>query len=139
MTWACPYRERELVVVGSNKRIVFNDLDVMERVKIYAKGVVPVAPEATNFGEFQFLMRDGDILSPRVEGSEPLKNQCKHFIECIAQGKRPRTDGQAGLNVVRVMTAIERSMAQYGTPVWLDNLDNDSSSIPQKQELLQYA
>lgn len=139
VSWADPNKERELVVVGSNKRIVFNDLDVMERVKIYEKGVVPVASEATNFGEFQFLMRDGDIISPRVEGSEPLKNQCKHFVECLAQGKRPRTDGQAGLNVVRVMTAIERSMAQHGAPVWLDTMDNDTTSISQKQEILQYA
>ncbi|MFN8486569.1 MAG: Gfo/Idh/MocA family oxidoreductase [Caldilineaceae bacterium] len=136
VSWADPNKVRELVVVGSNRRIVFNDLNMMERVKIYEKGVTPVEPEATNFGEFQFHMRDGDILSPRVEGSEPLKNQCKHFIECVTQHKLPRTDGQAGLDVVRVMAAIERSMAQRGAPIWLDN---DVIPMPQKEEIRQYA
>ncbi len=122
VSWADPNKVRELVVVGSKQRVVFDDLNALERVKIYQKGVTPSATkEASSFGEFQFLIRDGDILSPRVEISEPLKNQCKHFLECIATGDRPLTDGWDGLRVVQVLQAIDRSVAQNGAPVFIDH------------------
>lgn len=117
ISWADPNKVRELVVVGANKRIVFDDLNAQERVKIFEKGVAMVEPTAPNFGEFHFQLRDGDIFSPRVEVSEPLKNQCLHFVECAMQGKRPLTDGLAGLRVVQVMEAVDQSLAQHGAPV----------------------
>lgn len=117
VSWADPNKVREAVVVGSDKRIVFNDLNTMERVRVYEKGVTPAAAEASSYGEYHFLMRDGDIISPRVEVSEPLKAQCRHFLECIAQAVLPFTDGKAGLEVVRVMTAIDRSIQNKGAPV----------------------
>jgi predicted dehydrogenase len=120
VSWADAYKVRELVVVGSDKRIVFNDIDQAERVRVFEKGVSIVEPEASSYGEFQFRMRDGDIISPRVEMSEPLKNQCSHFVECVQKGTRPLTDGLAGLNVVRVMEAITDSISQNGTPVELN-------------------
>jgi predicted dehydrogenase len=127
VSWADPNKVRELVVVGSNKRIVFDDLNAMERIKIYEKGVSPVAQEAASFGEFHYQMRDGDIFSPHVEASEPLKNQCRHFIDCIEHHARPRTDGRAGLEVVRVMAAIDRSIEQHGAPVYLADLASDAN------------
>jgi predicted dehydrogenase len=134
VSWADPNKVRELVVVGSNRRIVFDDLNAMERVKIFEKGVSPVQPEAANFGEFQYLMRDGDIVSPHVEVSEPLKNQCRHFIECIAQDRRPQTDGQAGLDVVRVMAAIDHSIQQRGAPVFVEEtVQNAFTLLPIKE------
>lgn len=121
VSWADPNKVRQLVVVGSNRRIVFDDLNALERVKIYEKGVVRRAPEANSFGEHQFMMRDGDIYSPQVEINEPLKTQCNHFLDCVATGKRPLTDGWAGMDVVKVLTAIDQSIAQNGAPVWLEN------------------
>lgn len=117
VSWADPNKVREVVVVGSDKRIVFNDLSSLERVRIFEKGVTPVAPEASSYGEYHFLMRDGDIVSPRIEVSEPLKNQCRHFLECVAGDGRPLTDGRDGLDVVRVMEAIDRSIERSGAPV----------------------
>jgi predicted dehydrogenase len=117
VSWADPHKVREVVVVGSDRRIVFNDLSALERVRVFEKGVVPVAPEASSYGEYHFLMRDGDIISPRVEVSEPLKNQCRHFLECVTEGTRPVTDGREGLQVVRVMEAIDRSVELNGAPV----------------------
>lgn len=117
VSWADPNKVRELVIVGSKKRIVFDDTRVLERVRIYEKGVTPVEPEAPTFGEFHFQMHDGDIVSPQIEFSEPLKNQCLHFLTCVNQSTRPLTDGTAGLEVVQVMEAVDRSIAQNGAPV----------------------
>ena len=117
VSWADPNKVREVVVVGSNKRIVFNDLNPMEQVRVFDKGVSSVPAEAESYGEYQLFVRDGDIISPRVPVSEPLKNQCLHFVECITQGVPPMTDGASGYQVVRVMDAIDRSIAQRGAPV----------------------
>lgn len=116
VSWADPFKVREIVVVGSDKRIVFDDLNALERVKVFEKGV-RTTPEASSYGEHQIQMRDGDIFSPRIEVSEPLKNQIVHFLECVTQGKRPITSAWDGLNVVRVMEAIDQSIEQNGAPV----------------------
>lgn len=117
VSWADPNKVREVVVVGSDRRIVFDDLNALERVKIYEKGVTSTSDEATNYGEFQFEMRDGDIISPKVEVSEPLKTQCSHFVECITHDLMPFTDGQAGKAVVQVMEAIDHSLQHNGVPI----------------------
>ncbi len=117
VSWADAYKVREVVVVGSDKRIAFNELNPLERVRIFEKGVSPIESEATNYGEFNLRIRDGDIISPPVETSEPLKNECIHFVDCVTQRVQPLTDGQAGLDVVRVMEAIDASVAQRGAPV----------------------
>jgi predicted dehydrogenase len=84
---------------------------------VYEKGVTPNTSELSTYGEFRFSIRDGDIISPKLEISEPLKNQCRDFLECVASGRRPLSDGQTGLNVVQVMEAIDRSIEFDGTPV----------------------
>jgi predicted dehydrogenase len=117
VSWADPNKVREIVVVGSERRIVFDDLNTQERVRVYEKGVTPASPEAPSYGEYHFLIRDGDIISPWVEVNEPLKAQCNHFVECVIHGHRPLTGGQAGLDVVRVMEAINRSIEVNGAPV----------------------
>jgi len=70
-----------------------------------------------SYGEFQFLVRDGDIISPKVEASEPLKNQCAHFLDSVANGAMPLSDGQNGLDIVRVLVAIDESVRRNGAPV----------------------
>jgi predicted dehydrogenase len=119
VSWADPNKVRELVVVCNNQRIVFNDLDTLEPVRVFDKGVAPAEVEAVNFGEYHFLIRDGDITSPGIDVSEPLKNQCSHFIACVSHGGFPLTNASTGLDVVRVMEAIDRSTAQNGVPIEL--------------------
>lgn len=130
VSWADPNKVRQLVVVGSNRRVVFDDLNALERVKIFEKGVVRQTPEANTYGEHQFMMRDGDILSPHVEINEPLKTQCTHFLDCASNGTRPLTDGWAGLNVVKTLAAIDQSIAQNGAPVWLEGKHQNESYQP---------
>jgi predicted dehydrogenase len=119
VSWADPNKTRELVVVGSDKQIVFNDLNTLERVRVFNRGVTMVALESPSYGEFMFQLRDGDIVSPLIEASEPLKNECAHFLECVCTGRAPITDGIAGSLTVRVMEAIDRSLARRGEPVSL--------------------
>ena len=116
VSWADPYKVREVVAVGSKRRIVFDDLENLERVKVYEKGVTKDS-EAESYGEFRLLMRDGDIISPKVENSEPLKEQCMHFLDCVTEDKKPLSDGATGLDVVRVMLAADESLKNNGAPV----------------------
>lgn len=117
VSWADPDKAREVVVVKSDRRIVFNDLNGPEQVRVFEKGVSPVDEEPLNYGEFRFQIRDGDIISPRIEPVEPLKNQCRHFLECIRTGKRPMSNGIHGRDVVRVLEAINRSIERKGMQV----------------------
>lgn len=117
VSWLDPDKVREVVAVAGRKRIVFNDLNNLERIRIFEKGVSPVQTDVGGFGEFQLQIRDGDIISPKVEASEPLKNQCIHFIDCIAAGTRPLSDGHNGLEAVKVLVAIDESIRRNGAPV----------------------
>ncbi len=132
VSWVDAYKVREVVVVGSDKRIVFNDFNPLERVRVFEKGVTLVEPEASSYGEYHFQMHEGDIITPRVEVSEPLKNQCSHFLECVTQGSRPLTSGWEGREVVRVMEAIDRSIQLQGAPV---EVGGEDRSGDQRQDL----
>jgi predicted dehydrogenase len=115
-SWIDANKVREVVVVGGRQRIVFDDLNNLEKIKIFEKGVA-ISGDVDSFGEFQLQLRDGNILSPKVEASEPLKNQCQHFLDCVTTGREPLSGGANGLDVVRIMAAIERSLRGGGVPV----------------------
>lgn len=120
VSWADPNKVRETTVVCSNRRIVFDDLNALEPVRVFDKGVASVAAEeAASFGEYRLQIRDGDILSPRIQISEPLKNLATHFVNCVVTNKKPLSDGVNGFDVVRVLEAIDRSLAKKGAPVTL--------------------
>jgi predicted dehydrogenase len=123
VSWADPNKAREVVVVCSDKRIVFNDLNGLEQVRVFEKGICPVTAEPLNYGEYRLQIRDGDILSPKIQVSEPLKNQCRHFLECIESGSQPLTSGWDGVNVVRVLKAMDRSVALHGAQVEVEKHD----------------
>jgi len=117
-SWADSNKVREIQVIGSRARIVFDDLNNLEKVKLYKKGI-SVDKSYVNFGEFQLLLRDGDILSPKVSPQEPLRLQCQHFTSCIRSKKRPFTDGENGAQVVKIMNAIDKSLKLGGRIVKL--------------------
>jgi predicted dehydrogenase len=122
VSWAEPNKVREVVVVGSDMRIVFNDLDPLERVRVFFKGVRAVpADEPKTYGEHHFLLRDGDILSPSVPIVEPLKYECGHFLHCVRRGEAPFTDGRQGRSIVQVMEAVDESIQERGAPVMVGN------------------
>ncbi len=114
VSWADPNKVREVVAVGSRRRVVFDDLNDVERIRVYEKGVSMGEVDAGSFGEFKLLVRDGDIISPHIEPSEPLKNQCGEFIASLTRGAKPLTDARFGACVVRTLLAIEASMRARG-------------------------
>lgn len=116
VSWADSNKQRRIQAVGSKARVVFDDLNSLERVKLFEKGIAK-APSTTDFGEFQLMLRDGDIWSPKIEAGEPLMLQCAHFLDCIRTRQMPRSDGRQGLSVVKVMCAIENSLRQGGAVV----------------------
>jgi len=117
VSWADPNKVREVVAVGSRRRVVFDDLNNVERVRVFERGVSADDPASDSFGEFKLLVRDGDIISPKVEPSEPLKNQCADFINAILTGRPPLADGRFGAGVVRTLVAMDKSMRSRGAAV----------------------
>ncbi len=113
VSWLNPDKIRRTVVVGSKKMLVYDDVSTQEKIRVYDKGVT-VQPHYDTFGEFQLSYRFGDIYSPRLDDSEPLKNECQHFIQCIRKNETPRADGMAGLAVVRVMERACESILRDG-------------------------
>ncbi len=117
VSWADPHKSREIVLVGSRQRVMFDDLSRLEKIRIFQKGVRLVSGgEQPNYGE-DFQMRDGDIVSPSVPAAEPLKEQCRDFLRCIRDGKRPVSGGVEGEAVVSTLEAIDTSMSQDGVRV----------------------
>ena len=108
VSWADPNKVREVVAVGSRRRVVFDDLNDAERVRVYERGVSAGEAIADSYGEFKLLVRDGDIISPKVEPSEPLKNQCLDFVQAIAGGRPPLVSGRFGIGVVRTLVGDRR-------------------------------
>ena len=119
ISWLDPFKIRRMTVVGSEKMIVYDDVSADARITIYDKGVAQARgrPDRGSlgsyetFGEFQLLLRAGDVLIPKVDFVEPLQIECQHFVDCIRTGETPRSDGRAGLRVVRALEAAQRSMS----------------------------
>ena len=117
VSWADPNKERQIVLVGSDQRIAFDDLNLQDKLRVFEKGVTASSNEPSSYGEYQLSIRNGDIISPQITFSEPLKNQARHFLESIRDDVNPRTDGLNGLEVVKVMEAIDVSLSNNGAPV----------------------
>jgi predicted dehydrogenase len=107
LSWADSNKERYLDVVGSRARIAFNDLSNLEPIRIFYKGVALKEERARNFGEFQFVLRDGDIVSPQIDMAEPLRILCEEFVQAVQTGTRPYSDGRFGTDIVAACRKIE--------------------------------
>jgi len=118
VSWVDPCKARRVTVVGTRKMLVFDDVEINEKIKIYDKGI-DIPPHYETFADFHFSYRYGDIHIPRIEDQEPLKLECQHFVECIEGGSRPRSDGRSGRRVVALLEAICASMQRNGTRVRL--------------------
>jgi predicted dehydrogenase len=117
VSWLDPHKIRKFTVVGSQKMVVFDDMEASEKIRIYDKGV-DRAGQVVSYGD-ALTVRSGDILIPRISLQEPLRLECQHFVECVRERKRPLTDGEDGLRVVRVLAAAQASLEAGGAPVAL--------------------
>ena len=105
LSWLDPHKERRFTVVGSKKMATFDDMEIERKLTVYDKGF---DQDFASYGEY--IMRSGDIWSPRVPNEEPLRIECRHFLERIADGGEPRSGGESGVRVVRVLEALQRSL-----------------------------
>lgn len=118
-----------MTVVGDKKMALYDDIEPLEKIKIYDKGVE--GPEYSDtFGEFHFSYRYGDTYSPRLNQVEPLKAECQHFIECVTGRKKPMTDGYKGLEVVKVLEAAEYSLRNGGGRIEIEQVSELLAKAP---------
>jgi predicted dehydrogenase len=94
VSWFYPNKVRKMVIIGSEKSAIFDDMEKGEKLKLFSK--------------------DGKISIPNVIPSEPLKNECIHFLDCIKKGNKPLTDGEVGLEVVKILEFAQKSLENGG-------------------------
>jgi predicted dehydrogenase len=116
VNWLSPVKVRHFLIGGRRRSVLYNELDISERVKVYDRGIdVSEDPE----GRRQTLVsyRSGDVLAPRLDSAEPLRYLVSHFAECIEQGSAPISGAEQGVRIVRVLEAATRSLAQGGARI----------------------
>jgi predicted dehydrogenase len=114
VSWLNPRKERTLVVVGEKKMAVWDDMQPLESIRLYDKGVMQ-EPYYDSFGQFQIALRDADILIPKLKAIEPLLAQDQHFLECVRERKQPLTHGAFARDVVSTLEALQRSLHRGGS------------------------
>jgi predicted dehydrogenase len=118
VNWLAPVKVRRTLIGGSRRMIVYDDLELSEKVRVYDRGIT-VADSPELVYQLQIGYRTGDMWAPQLDLSEALQVAVAHFLSCIESGARPETDGEAGLRVVRALAAASRSIAERGRPVEL--------------------
>jgi len=119
VSWMAPAKLRRTTVVASKRMVVYDDNEVTEKVKLYDSGVQLLELNEDTRAELRRTYRIGDVISPRIDMSEPLRNECAHFCECIRTRRSPRTDGESGIAVVRILEAATQSLKEGGRSIEL--------------------
>jgi predicted dehydrogenase len=116
VSWLSPRKVRDITVVGEKGMLIFDDMNLSEPLRLYDKQVTETRTPGfiDTFASFRTSIREGDVLIPKVTSNEPLKAECDHFLECVANGARPLADGWSGSAAVRALAAIDRSMRNGG-------------------------
>jgi predicted dehydrogenase len=125
-SWLNPQKTRDITVVGENRMLTFDDMNISEPLCIYDKQVSDSPNRRTyvdSFSLFRASVPKGRISVPQVPRGEPLATQCAHFVECIVTGKRPLTGGNEGVAVVRALEAMQRSIHAGGREEQVDRVD----------------
>lgn len=112
VNWLAPMKIRKTLIGGTKSMVVYDDTEASEKIKIYDKGIDVTTREGVYNTLVQY--RTGDMISPKLDQQEALAVGTRHFLDCIRDGTRPMTDGQAGLNVVRILEASEVSIKNQG-------------------------
>lgn len=118
VSWLHPYREHRLVVIGSKKMISFNDVPEQNKLLLYDQGIDWIGGKPVS--------RKGLETSIEFSADEPLKNECKHFLECLESRSVPLTDGRSALQVLNVLHASQMSLQTHGAPVQVIGVGSES-------------
>ncbi len=115
-SWIDPRKIREMTIVGSKRMIVYDDVAQQEKIKVFDTRVER-PPHYDTFAEFHYAYHYGDMYVPYIKQEEPLKAECQHFVDCIRSGATPLTNGERGLELVRILEAASQSIKSNGAPV----------------------
>lgn len=117
VSWLDPRKVREVTVVGRQQMAVLDDLQPTEGLRIYDKGATQEPAPYASYGEFQHVVRSGEVRLPPLRGDEPLREQVRHFAQSVLLGRRPLSDGWDGVRVVALLEAIQTSLQAGGIPI----------------------
>lgn len=118
VSWLAPVKVRQILVGGSKKMIIYDDLEPSEKIKIYDKGV-SFTDDPQQIHEMRVGYRTGDMFAPKLSGIEALRAGGEHFVDCIGSRKVPETDGRLGLRVIELIEAATSSMRGKGETVYI--------------------
>jgi predicted dehydrogenase len=121
-SWLEPRKVREMTIVGTRRMIVYDDLQTLEKIRIYDVRVER-PPHYDTFAEFHYSYHYGDSYIPHIKQEEPLRAECQHFLDCIEKGTRPLTGGREGLELVKILEAASMPLKSHGAPVPLSRSD----------------
>ena len=111
LSWLDPIKIREVTIVGSTKMIQFNDVDIINPVRVFDKNAnIIQKTQDVSFAKYQIALHDGKVLTPKIVNKEPLAQEYQHFLECIIKNKTPLTDGHNGRDVVAILSALQQSL-----------------------------
>lgn len=135
MSWLDPSKTRRITVVGSRKMVIYDDVEPLEKIKIYDKRVKALRHTDT-FGEFSFAYHYGDVVIPYFRNEEPLRVQISHFLECIQEGMAPLSDGFSGLKVVQTLEAAQLSLDSGGELMSVGGEDGRLSGLFSRPDVM---
>lgn len=118
VNWLSPVKIRQTFIGGSRKMIVYDDLEATEKIKVYDKGIT-VRRAEEDAHQFRIGYRAGDMWAPHLSVKEALQTEAEHFIDCVYTGASPISNGTTGLQVVEILEAASRSIAEQGNPISL--------------------
>ena len=119
VNWLSPVKIRQTLVGGRSRSLIYNDVEPTEKIKIYDSGITVRHDNLEDRRRQLIDYRAGDIWAPHISQQEPLRTMASHFIECVRDRKPPLTDGQAGLDIVRILDAAQRSIKAQGGRITL--------------------
>jgi predicted dehydrogenase len=130
LSWLAPSKLRRTTIVGSQEMVVYDDTST-EPVRVFDSGVT--LPDPASFGEYRLTYRTGDIVSPRIEPTEPLALELSDFCHAIRTGCQPRSNTSVGIDTVRIIEAVHESLEHNGSSVTVleDASVSGSSAEPQ--------
>lgn len=120
VNWLTPVKVRHTLIGGSEQMILYDDLEPSEKLKVYDKGINVTPGREEDVYKMLVSYRSGDMWAPKIDNTEALQTEALHFIDCIENRKRPETDGAAGLRMVNMIEAAEKSLRDRGNQVAIE-------------------
>ena len=113
VNWLAPVKVRTMILGGSQRMIIYDDVEVSEKIKVYDKGI-NLSEDPEQLHRTLISYRVGDMYAPKLESVEALQTAVRHFLDCVRTGRQPLTGGEAALRVLRVLEAAQRSLRRHG-------------------------